>query len=91
MPNNCENCTHWQRRPVRPGSVIDGMIDAGVGECRSNPPAVSYTWPKTHANDYCSCHSAGAARLAQAQPLPPRPEYKAETRKGRKAEQLPLQ
>ena len=78
MPNNCENCTHWRRQAARPEAVTNT-----IGECRANPPAQSYNWPRTHATDFCSCHSA-AAHYAAA--LPPKPEKP----KARKGEELPL-
>ena len=53
MPNTCENCTHWRRQAARPEAVTTSL-----GECRANPPAVSYQWPRTHATDFCSCHSS---------------------------------
>ena len=76
MPNNCENCTHWRRQAARPEAVTNT-----IGECRANPPAVSYNWPRTHATDFCSCHAPAGRGERQ--------EVRGE-RKARKGEELPL-
>lgn len=53
MPNCCDNCAHWKRQAARPEALTNSL-----GECRANPPPVSYNWPRTHSTDYCSCHSS---------------------------------
>ena len=91
MPHTCENCEHWRKIDASNRTI---GIAVNIGECRCNPPTSSHNWPRTHGTEYCSCHSAAALRLAQAQPLPPKSEYaepkSAKPTKARRAGELPL-
>lgn len=40
----CGTCKHWHCR----------VANLGIGQCRANPPATSFSWPRTRDEDWCN-------------------------------------